>query len=129
MSLNLLFNLFLLIDSHSLFLFYLISQSVLFLKNAEIAKGSYHNKPNSISLKCEGKKALEYLIFDSTQQQQQLEWFKALEKAVIWHEEERKRLNAPLQYRTTLGIPLEAKLTQNMISKAFRKLSLKVLLI
>lgn len=77
-----------------------------------------------ISIKCEGKKSIEYLITESIQQQ--TEWYKALEKSRILHEEERKRLNAPIQYRNLLGISQDEKLTQNVITRAYRKLCLKV---
>ena len=77
-----------------------------------------------ISIKCEGKKSIEYLILESIQSQS--EWYKALEKAIVWHEDEKKRLTLPLQYKVCLGINSEEKLTQNIITRAYRKLCLKV---
>lgn len=55
----------------------------------------------------------------------QTNWYKALEWGSRLHEEEKNRLEAPLQYRSMLGIPPDAPLTRNYLVKVFRKLSLQ----
>jgi len=98
-------------------------QGVLFVQNAEIQKTSYYERKHVISIRCEGKKSSEYIDLGSVQLQ--TEWFKALIKASKWHEEERRRSAAPLQYRSILGIAPDVKLTQKVITRTYRKLSLK----
>lgn len=55
-------------------------------------------------------------------------WFRAFEKARKSHEEEMKRKIAPKEYMKTLGIDPGTQLSQKAITRAYRKLSLKVLI-
>jgi hypothetical protein len=53
-------------------------------------------------------------------------WYRAFEKASKLHEEEAKRHRLPLEHRKCLGLDPNIELTQKAITKAYRKLSLKV---
>jgi hypothetical protein len=103
---------------------FIVFQGVLFIQNAQISKIIYEGKTMAISIKCEGRKKTEYIALEANQTH--LDWYKALEKASKWHEEERKRAAAPLTYRNILDIAPDTKLSQSIISRAYRKLCLKV---
>lgn len=99
-------------------------QGVLFIQNADISKAIHQGRSHCISIRCENKKSYDFM--DCETNQNQSEWYKALIKAKTWHLEERKRLEAPMQNRSILSIPVETKLSQKIITKAYRKLCLKV---
>jgi hypothetical protein len=96
---------------------------VIYLQNAVISKVKLADRDHCLSILCQGKKSTEFLVFDSFSSQ--TDWYKALERASLLHEEEKRRLEAPLQYRALLGIQPETKLSRHLIVKAFRKSSLK----
>lgn len=100
-------------------------QGVLFLHNSEVSKSIHQGRNHCISIKCENKKSYDYIDCETSQNQS--DWYKAMTKAKSWHVEERRRIEAPMQNRAILGIPADVNLTQNIITKAYRKLCLKVL--
>jgi hypothetical protein len=102
-------------------------QGVLFIQNAEVSKAIHQGRNYCISIKCENKKSYEYV--DCETNQNQSDWYKAMTKAKSWHLEERRRIETPMHNRSVLGIPSEIKLTQQIITKAYRKLCLKVLFV
>jgi hypothetical protein len=82
------------------------------------------SKEYCISIQCAGKKAEEYLVFETSTIQS--DWYKALDRSLLLHEEESQRVNTRRQYCSLLGLPEDGvKLSRNQIVKAFRKLSLK----
>jgi hypothetical protein len=96
---------------------------VIYLQNAVISKVKLADHEHSLSIQCQGKKSTEIFALDSFSLQ--TDWFKALERASLLHEEERQRMEAPLHYRALLGLQPEVKLSRHLIVKAFRKSSLK----
>ena len=99
-------------------------QGVIFVQNADVQKAIHQGRSHCISIKCEHKNYFEFIDCETIQTQN--DWYKALFKAKTWHIEERKRIEAPMLNRITLGIPAEIKLSQQIITKAYRKLCLKV---
>jgi hypothetical protein len=100
-------------------------QAVHQIKNAKILKCEHQGKPYSLSLYCEGKKAPLYI--DCGKEKNRSEWSDALVKAAVSHEMMERRAASVRAHMSTLGIPLDTELTPRLVSRAYKKLCLKVL--
>jgi hypothetical protein len=97
---------------------------VLNIQNCELKKCIYQSKQYCIAITLKDKKSITYI--DCMNDANLTNWYRAFEKASKLHEEVAKRHRLPLEHRKCLGLDPNIELTQKAITKAYRKLSLKV---
>ncbi len=99
-------------------------KGLLYLQNANIIKISDQNIAHGLKIKTEKGKAT-FICADVNSWNT---WYNVLTRAVSLHEEEKERKQKPVTCRELLEIPESKygpKLTKSMITRAYKKLSLK----
>lgn len=99
-------------------------QGTIQLKNCELVTMVHETRPHAIRIKPEGPKKNEYI--DCEKAADQRTWFQCLVRASKLHEAVLGRNNEVLKYTNLLGIDRSVKLSQRVVSRAYRKICLKV---
>lgn len=101
----------------------MLSKGIIYVKNAGLLSVVHETRPNVIRIKPDGRKAYEYI--DCEKAQGRTTWYQCLLRATKLHEAQISRNKEMEQCARLLGIDSTVKLSQRVVSRAYRKICLK----